>query len=252
MKRQDLFANQVIFPIGKMGGRIYVTKRVWFSKSARYHAGRESKFFAEIRIYKSEREEAGSMRHFFAYLSRMRLIRRWGLMRNTYEENVQEHSLQVALVAHGLALIRNRYFAGTVNADRVMTLAAFHEAGEVFTGDLATPIKYFNPEIKRAYDVIEDFAKGRIVGMLPVELQEEYHPLLFPLETERELWKIVKAADKICAYLKCIEELKSGNQEFSQAERSIRADIEKMDAPEVAYFMTHFTPSFGLALDELN
>lgn len=192
------------------------------------------------------------MRHFFAYLSRMRLIRRWGLMRNTYEENIQEHSLQVALVAHGLAVIRNTYFGGKVNADRVTTLAAFHEAGEVFTGDLATPIKYFNPEIKKAYDVIEDFAKERLGAMLPEELQPAYRPLLFPQAEERELWKIVKAADKICAYLKCVEELKSGNQEFAKAERAIRTEIEKIDAPEMKYFMEHFVPSFALALDELN
>ncbi len=192
------------------------------------------------------------MRHYFAYLSRMRLIRRWGLMRNTYEENIQEHSLQVGLVAHGLALIRNTCFGGEINADRVMTLAAFHEAGEVFTGDLATPIKYFNPEIKKAYDVIEDYAKEKLGAMLPEELQPVYRPLLFPQTEERELWKIVKAADKICAYLKCLEELKSGNQEFGKAERTIRAEIENMDAPEVKYFMEHFAPSFGLALDELN
>lgn len=192
------------------------------------------------------------MRHYFAYLSRMRLIRRWGLMRNTYEENIQEHSLQVAWVAHGLAIIRNTYFGGTVSSDRVMTLAAFHEAGEVFTGDLATPIKYFNPEIKQAYDAIEDYAKQRLRGMLPEELQGTYHPLLFPQAEERELWKIVKAADKICAYLKCIEELKSGNQEFTKAERAIRTEIDKMEAPEVKYFMEHFVPSFALALDELN
>ena len=192
------------------------------------------------------------MRHYFAYLSRMRLIRRWGLMRNTYEENIQEHSLQVAWVAHGLAVIRNTYFDGTVNSDRAMTLAAFHEAGEVFTGDLATPIKYFNPEIKQAYDAIEDYAKQRLRGMLPEELQGAYHPLLFPQAEERELWKIVKAADKICAYLKCIEELKSGNQEFTKAERAIRAEIDNMEAPEVKYFMEHFVPSFALALDELN
>ena len=192
------------------------------------------------------------MRHYFAYLSRMRLIRRWGLMRNTYEENIQEHSLQVAWVAHGLAIIRNTNFGGSVNADRVMTLAAFHEAGEVFTGDLATPIKYFNPEIKEAYAKIEDFAKERLGGMLPDELQDVYRPLLFPQTEERELWKIVKAADKICAYLKCVEELKSGNQEFVKAERAIRAEIDKMDAPEVKYFMKNFAPSFALALDELN
>lgn len=192
------------------------------------------------------------MKHFFAYLSRMRLIRRWGLMRNTYEENIQEHSLQVALVAHGLAVIRNMLFGGKVDAERVMTLAAFHEAGEVFTGDLATPIKYFNPEIKRAYDGIEEFAKDRLNKMLPSELQSAYHSLLFPGEDERELWKIVKAADKICAYLKCVEELKSGNQEFIKAERSIRTEIENMTAPEVKYFMEQFAPSFALALDELN
>ena len=192
------------------------------------------------------------MRHYFAYLSRMRLIRRWGLMRNTYEENIQEHSLQVAWIAHGLAVIRNTYFGGGVNADRVMTLAAFHEAGEVFTGDLATPIKYFNPEIKQAYAAIEYYAKEKLSGMLPSELQASYQPLLFPQADERELWKIVKAADKICAYLKCVEELKSGNQEFAKAERAIRAEIDKMDAPEVRYFMEHFAPSFVLALDELN
>ena len=192
------------------------------------------------------------MRHYFAYLSRMRLIRRWGLMRNTYEENIQEHSLQVAWVAHGLAIIRNTNFGGSVNADRVMTLAAFHEAGEVFTGDLATPIKYFNPEIKEAYAKIEDFAKERLGGMLPDELRDIYRPLLFPQTEERELWKIVKAADKICAYLKCVEELKSGNQEFVKAERAIRAEIDKLDAPEVNYFMKKFAPSFALALDELN
>jgi len=192
------------------------------------------------------------MRHFFAYLSRMRLIRRWGLMRNTYEENIQEHSLQVAIIAHGLALIRNTYFGGIINADRVMTLAAFHEAGEVFTGDLATPIKYFNPEIKQAYAAIEDFAKGRLAGMLPPELQAAYQPLLFSAERERELWKIVKAADKICAYLKCVEELKSGNQEYVKAERAIRTEIDRMELPEVEYFMKHFAPSFALALDELN
>ena len=111
------------------------------------------------------------MKHFFAYLSRMRLIRRWGLMRNTYEENIQEHSLQVAMIAHGLAIIRNTYFGGIVNPDRVTTLAVYHEAGEVFTGDLATPIKYFNPEIKQAYVAIEDFAKARLQGMLPAALQ---------------------------------------------------------------------------------
>ena len=192
------------------------------------------------------------MKHFFAYLSRMRLIRRWGLMRNTYEENIQEHSLQVVIIAHGLATIRNTHFGGAVNADRVAVLAAYHEAGEVFTGDLPTPIKYFNPEIKKAYVAIEDFAKGRLQAMLPVELQSSFQPLLFPQPAEQELWQIVKAADKICAYLKCVEELKTGNQEFVKAERAIRQELDQLALPEVAYFMETFAPSFGLALDELN
>ena len=192
------------------------------------------------------------MKHFFAYLSRMRLIRRWGLMRNTYEENIQEHSLQVVIVAHGLAVIRKTHFGGTINADRVAVLAAYHEAGEVFTGDLPTPIKYFNPEIKQAYVAIENFAKERLRGMLPVELQSTYQSLLFPTLDEQELWRIVKAADKICAYLKCVEELKTGNQEFAKAERAIRKELDQLNLPEVSFFMDTFAPSFGLALDELN
>ncbi len=192
------------------------------------------------------------MKHFFAYLSRMRLIRRWGLMRNSYDENIQEHSLQVVLVAHGLATIRNTHFGGDVDADRVAVLAAYHEAGEVFTGDLPTPIKYFNPEIKQSYDAIEEFAKGRLQRMLPPELQPAFQPLLFPQPAEQELWRIVKAADKICAYLKCVEELKAGNQEFAKAERTIRQELDRLALPEVEYFMQVFAPSFGLALDELN
>ena len=192
------------------------------------------------------------MKDFFAYLSRMRLIRRWGLTRNTYEENIQEHSLQVVIVAHGLAVIRNTHFGGTINADRVAVLAAYHEAGEVFTGDLPTPIKYFNPEIKQAYVAIENFAKERLRGMLPVELQSTYQSLLFPTLDEQELWRIVKAADKICAYLKCVEELKTGNQEFAKAERAIRKELDQLNLPEVSFFMDTFAPSFGLALDELN
>ena len=192
------------------------------------------------------------MKHFFAYLSRMRLIRRWGLMRNSYDENIQEHSLQVVLVAHGLATIRNTHFGGDVDADRVAVLAAYHEAGEVFTGDLPTPIKYFNPEIKQSYDAIEEFAKGRLQRMLPPELQPAFQPLLFPQPAEQELWHIVKAADKICAYLKCVEELKAGNQEFAKAERTIRQELDRLALPEVEYFMQVFAPSFGLALDELN
>ena len=190
--------------------------------------------------------------HFFAYLSRMKFIQRWGLMRNIRAENIQEHSLQVAMIAHGLALIRNRLFAGELDPERVMTLAVFHEVGEVITGDLASPIKYFNPEIKRAYGEIEEVACQKLCDMIPAELRGDYRPLLFREEADVENWKLVKAADKICAYVKCLEELKAGNQEFSKAKKAVEKDMERLELPEVRYFMERFVPSFTLTLDELD
>ena len=190
--------------------------------------------------------------HFFAYLSRMKFIQRWGLMRNVRAENIQEHSLQVATIAHGLALIRNRLFAGELDPERVMTLAVFHEVGEVITGDLASPIKYFNPEIKSAYGEIEEVACQKLCDMIPAELRGDYRPLLFREKGDVENWKLVKAADKICAYVKCLEELKVGNQEFSKAKKAVEKDIERLGLPEVRYFMERFVPSFTLTLDELD
>ncbi len=192
------------------------------------------------------------MSHFFAYLSRMKFIRRWGLMRNVSEENIQEHSLQVAMVAHSLAVIQNCMFDGCVDPQRVMVLAAYHEAGEVITGDLATPIKYFNPEIKKAYKAIEIVAHQKLYDMLPAKLKDAYQTILFPEKEEKALWHLVKAADKICAYVKCIEELKAGNQEFSKAEKALKGELEKFKEPEVTYFLEVFVPSFHLTLDELN
>lgn len=192
------------------------------------------------------------MSHFFAYMSRMKLIKRWGLMRNTTPENIQEHSLQVALIAHGLAVIKNKVFGGNMNPERVMALAVYHEASEVITGDLATPIKYFNPEIKKAYKEIEDVASQRLYQMLPEELRKDFEPYLFHRPGDVENWALVKAADKISAYLKCVEELKTGNKEFTKAEKTIRKDIAKIDLPEVKYFLENFVPSFSLTLDELN
>jgi 5'-deoxynucleotidase len=192
------------------------------------------------------------MSHFFAYLARMKFIQRWGLMRNTRPENIQEHSLQVAMIAHGLAIIKNKLFDGQVNPERVVVLALYHDISEVITGDLATPIKNFNPKIKTAYNEIEIVARRKLFRMLPDSLKPEYEPFFFPTEADREYWTLVKAADKICAYLKCIEELKAGNQEFAKAERAIKADIDQLTLPEVAYFMANFVPSFSLTLDELN
>jgi 5'-deoxynucleotidase len=156
------------------------------------------------------------------------------------------------MVAHSLALIRNTYYNGNLNPERVMALAAYHEVSEVITGDLATPIKYFNPDIKKAYGDIEEVAKKRLFSMLPEKLKAEYDSYLFPKDQDQEAWKIVKVADKICAYLKCIEEIKVGNGEFKSAEKAIKKEIEKFDLPEVAYFMKEFVPSFSLTLDELD
>ena len=192
------------------------------------------------------------MYHFFSYMAKMKHIKRWGLMRNTREENIQEHSLQTAMIAHALAVIKNTLYGGNVDAANVMTLAVYHEAGEVITGDLATPIKYFNPEIKKAYKEIERVAENKLVGMLPEALRGEYENLILKREDDAEAYALIKAADKICAYLKCVEELSAGNMEFKKAEAAILAAIEKINRPEVVYFMETFVPSFKLTLDELN
>jgi 5'-deoxynucleotidase len=192
------------------------------------------------------------MYHFFSYMAKMKHIKRWGLMRNTRDENIQEHSLQTAMIAHALAVIRNTFFGGNVDANRVMAVAVYHEAGEVITGDLATPIKYFNPEIKKAYKDIERIAEQKLIGMLPEVMRGEYEKLIVRKEDDENVYAIVKAADKICAYLKCVEELSAGNMEFAKAEVAILKAIEGMDMPEVGYFMDKFVPSFKLTLDELN
>ncbi len=192
------------------------------------------------------------MSHFFAYLSRMKFIQRWGLMRNTQSENIQEHSLQVAMIAHGLALIKNRLYGGQVDPQRVTVLALYHDVSEVITGDLPTPVKYFNPKVKTAYNEVEVVANQKILDMLPEDLKPDYESILFAQNDEGDHWQLVKAADKICAYLKCVEEMKAGNQEFAKAEKSIKADLDKFDLPEVIYFMQNFVPSFSLTLDELN
>jgi len=190
--------------------------------------------------------------HFFAYLSRMRFIRRWGLMHNTYPENIQEHTLRVAMIAHALAIIRNRLFRGSVNPERAVALALYHDASEVFTGDLPAPVKYFNPDIKAAYKAIEATAARRLFDMLPENLQRDYESLFLPTDADAVHRELIGAADKLCAYLKCLEEIAAGNQEFSKAEKTLRATVESLSLPEVRYFMETFVPSFKLTLDELD
>ena len=189
--------------------------------------------------------------HFYAYMARMKYIKRWGLMRNTREENDQEHSLQVAMIAHALAVLRNRRYGGHVDVDRVTLLAVYHEAPEVITGDLATPIKYFNPGIRAAFREVEDIAAKKLLEYLPEDLRADYEPLLMPDKTSEE-WRLVKAADRISAYVKCLEEYGCGNREFLAAQESIRASITEMALPEAEDFLRVFAPSYMLPLDALN
>jgi 5'-deoxynucleotidase len=191
------------------------------------------------------------MGHLFAYLSRMKFIKRWGLMHNTYPENIQEHSLRVAMIAHALAIIRNRVFGGNVNPERTAVLALYHDASEVLTGDLPAPVKYFNPEIKTAYKAIEAAAARKLFHMVPEALKVDYQALLLAEDTDRVHHDLVAAADKLCAYLKCLEEIGAGNQEFAKAEKALRAIVEGLGLPEVQYFLNTFVPSFRLTLDEL-
>lgn len=191
------------------------------------------------------------MSHLFAYLFRMKFIRRWGLMHTTYPENVQEHSQRVALIAHALAMIRNEIFDGDVDADRVAAMALYHDASEALTGDLPAPVKYFNPEIQRAYKGIEATALEKLAAMVPGELGEVYRPLLLGQQADPEVAALIRAADKLCAYIKCLEELRAGNREFVDAARTLRAAVERADLPEVGWFLRRFVPSFELTLDEL-
>ena len=191
------------------------------------------------------------MYNFFAYMARMKLIRRWSLMKSVSDENIAEHSAQVAQIAHALALIKNRRFGGDLNADRVAAIALYHETSEVLTGDLPTPIKYYNPEIRKAYKDIESTANEKLLSMLPDELRGDYRELIEPQADSYEA-ALVKAADKISAYIKCVEEMRSGNREFARAEVTLREAVESYYRyDEVKYFCETFLDSFKKTLDEL-
>ncbi len=186
---------------------------------------------------------------FFALISRMRYIQRWGLMRNTFQENIQEHSHMVAVLAHGLAMIDRQICGGDADPDRCAAAALFHDASEILTGDLPTPIKYYNPDIRQAYQQVEKVSARKLLGMLPEALQAGYEPLL--LESDPAVRRIVKAADKLSAHIKCIEELKAGNLEFESAARQTREALEEMDLPCLDYFLANCLESFQLNLDQL-
>ncbi len=190
--------------------------------------------------------------HFFAYFIRMKYIDRWALMRNTSRENLSQHSAEVAAVAHALAVIGNKRLGKSYDCDRAATLGLYHDMPEIITGDLPTPVKYFDPEIRDRYALVESFACSRLLSTLPDDLRSEYEPLFIKDEDDGGLGKLVKAADKIAALIKCIEERKAGNDEFRLAEKSSREHIKKLACPEADIFIEEFLPSCELTLDQLN
>lgn len=187
---------------------------------------------------------------FYAYLMRMKYIKRWALMRSTSEENIMEHSWEVAVIAHALAIIKNEKFGGSVDEYKTLCLAVYHETSEVVTGDLPTPIKYFNREINSAYKSLEKDANERLISKLPEELQNRYREFILD-DPSSEEHKLMKYADRICAYIKCLEELKVGNKEFLKAKESIGKELSNADDEAVKYFIKNVLPTFSKTLDEL-
>ena len=188
--------------------------------------------------------------NFFAMLSRMKYINRWGLMNNTRTENISEHSIQTAIIAHALCVIHNKRFNGNIDANKIAVAAMFHDVSEIITGDMPTPVKYYNPAIVEAYKKVEEIAVDKLLSMLPDDLLEEYSPVLnFERENE-ELYRFVKAADKISALIKCTEEQMTGSREFDKAKKTLEKDLENMNMPEIDVFLKEFLPAFSLTLDE--
>ena len=191
------------------------------------------------------------MRHdFYAYMDRMKYIKRWQLMRSVREENIMEHSQSVTLLSHALAVIHNEIFGGNADVSKTVLYAVYHETSEVMTGDLPTPIKYYNQNLHVAYKELEKSACEKITNTLPVEMKDSIAPYIHADEESLE-YKLVKAADRLSAYIKCLEELRSGNSEFVRAKKSVEEDLRARKMPEVEYFFEHFIPSFALTLDEL-
>ena len=182
----------------------------------------------------------------------MRLIRRWSLMQNSSPENIQEHSHRVALLAHALGTIGNVKFGKKWNPERAAFLSLLHDASEVITGDMPTPVKYYDPDIRNAFKSIEKAANKRLLSFLPEEFRNAYAPALIEKEADADSWRLVKAADKLCAWLKCIEERRGGNRDFALAEEGLKRQLDSLGMIEVTYFLDHFAPGFSLTLDELS
>lgn len=190
--------------------------------------------------------------NFFAMMSRMKFIERWSLMRNSRQENLSEHSLEVAMLAHALAVISNERLGNNLNVERAALIGIYHDTTEIITGDMPTPIKYFNKNIQGAFKEVEKDAAVRLHGMLPDYLKNNYKDIFFPSEEDTYLRKLVRAADKLSALIKCIEEEKAGNTEFIRAKKSIEKIIEDMNLKEVEIFIEDFLPAYSKTLDELN
>lgn len=190
--------------------------------------------------------------HFFAMVSRMKYIERWALMRNSEKENISEHSLEVAMIAHALAVLGNCRLGKNYNPDRAAVIGIYHDANEIITGDMPTPVKYSSIEMQKMFHGIEDCAAESLLAMLPEDMRSVYQEIFFPPAEEESLKKLVKAADKISALIKCIEEGKAGNREFDHARRTIEESIDRMDVPEARLFLTEFLPSYEKTLDEIS
>ena len=189
---------------------------------------------------------------FYAMLSRMKYVNRWGTMRNTSNENICEHSLNVAFIAHALGIINNEEFNGNIDAQRLAVLGMYHDVTEIITGDLPTPVKYYSPVIREAYADVERVAKDELLSGIPEKMRKYYDSVLLETEEENELWKYVKAADKLSAYIKCIEEKNTGNTDFAKAEDTIRKALEDMQMEEIDVFIEEFLPAYVMTLDEIN
>ena len=192
--------------------------------------------------------------NFFATVARMKYINRWALMRNTREENLSEHSLDVSMIAHALCVIGNARYGKSLDANHAAIIGLYHDASEIITGDMPTPIKYYNQDIKEAYKTIEERANRKLLGQLPEDIRLAYEDVFFKSENYEYEWRLVKAADKLSALIKCIEEEKTGNKEFTKAKEATGKTVEKLAAelPEVNDFMNEFLPAYAKTLDELN
>ncbi len=191
------------------------------------------------------------MNQFYAMMSRMKYIERWALMRNSISENISEHSLEVSMLAHALAVIGNRRLGHTLNAEKAALIGLYHDSTEILTGDMPTPIKYYNPEIKKAFKEIEHTSAKKLLNMLPEDLRIDYESLFFPSEDDIDLHRLVKAADKLSALIKCIDEEKAGNKEFASAKQALTKSLDDMKLEEVTIFIRDFLPAYSLTLDEL-